>query len=162
MSITPYSFKFQILILKMLNKSLPHIIFNKWTFMIWCPIWWQYVQRGKFGLGTLSTLWIPLFHSLGTPLTMLPLCWLNLGSLYLTFITTWTCSTTISFAFGKTIVSCIVTSTSSIPLEILIPWVAASCSMTRWIKGSKFLNSFFKLFIFLIVSIIKKWSKYVP
>jgi hypothetical protein len=44
----------------------------------------------------------------------------------------------------------------------LIPWVAASCSMTRWIKGSKFLNSFFKLFIFLIVSIIKKWSKYVP
>jgi hypothetical protein len=27
--------------------------------LIWCPILWQYVQHGEFGLGTLFTLWIP-------------------------------------------------------------------------------------------------------
>ncbi len=26
--------------------------------LIWCPIWWQYVQHGELGLGILFTLWI--------------------------------------------------------------------------------------------------------
>ncbi len=31
MSMIPYFYKFQILILELFNKSFPHIIFNKWT-----------------------------------------------------------------------------------------------------------------------------------
>jgi hypothetical protein len=74
----------------------------------------------------LFTLWIPLFQSLGTPLTMLPFYWLNLGSLYLALTTTWTPFATIGFTLGKTIVSCLVTSTDSTLLHILIPWIVAS------------------------------------
>jgi hypothetical protein len=33
LSIIPYSCRFWIQILEMLSKSLPHIIFNKWTFI---------------------------------------------------------------------------------------------------------------------------------
>jgi hypothetical protein len=33
-------------------------------------------------------------------------------------------------ALNKTVVSCLITNTSSIPLDILIPWVAVSYSTT--------------------------------
>jgi hypothetical protein len=41
--------------------------------------------------------------------------------LYLTFITTQTLSTTVGSTFGKTTVSCLVTSIDSTPLDVLIP-----------------------------------------
>jgi hypothetical protein len=59
---------------------------------------------------------------------MLPFCWLNMGSLYFTLTTTRTHSTNVSFAFNKTTIFYLVSSTSSTPLDILIPWVATSCS----------------------------------
>jgi hypothetical protein len=79
------------------------------------------VQHGKFGLGTLFTMWIPLFQSLGTPLTMLPFYWLNLGSLYLILIAIGTHYAIVDSIFSKTKVSCLVVSTNSTPLDILTP-----------------------------------------
>jgi hypothetical protein len=61
---------------------------------------------------------------------MLALCLLTLSSLYLIFTTIGAPFPTISYALGKTIVSCLVTSIGITPLDILIPWVAASCSTT--------------------------------
>jgi hypothetical protein len=55
---------------------------------------------------------------------MLPLCWLNLGSLYLTLTTINTPCATIAFAFGKTIISYLITNTSSTLMDISMPWVA--------------------------------------
>ncbi len=130
MSMIPYSCKFWIYILEMFNKSLPYIIFNKWTFIDLMSNYWQYVQCGEFSLGTPFTQWIPLFQSLGTLLTMLPFYWLNLGSMYLTLTATRTPSITIVSTLRKTTISCLVTSTNSTPLGILIPWVATSCSTT--------------------------------
>jgi hypothetical protein len=86
------------------------------------------VQRGKFGLGTMLTLWIPLLQSLGSSLLMLPFYWLILGSLYFIFTTIGTPSATVGSTLGKILVSYLVTSTSSMPLDILIPWVVTSCS----------------------------------
>jgi hypothetical protein len=98
--------------------------------LIWCPIWWQYVQRGGLGLGIMFTLWIPLFQSLGIPLTMLPFYWLNLSSPYLILTTISTPSTAVGFALGKTTISCLPTSIYSSPSHIWMPWVATSC-LTR-------------------------------
>jgi hypothetical protein len=89
--------------------------------LIWCPTWWQYVHYGELSLGILFTLWIHLLQSLETPLTMLPLWWLNLGSLYFTLIATCTPFATIGFAFGKIIISYLVTNIGSTPLDILMP-----------------------------------------
>ncbi len=88
------------------------------------------MQHGGLGLGTLLTLWIPLLQSLGTPLRMLPLCRLNLGSLYLTFIATSTPSVIIGPTFGKTIISSLIANISSTPLDILMPLITALCSTT--------------------------------
>ncbi len=93
-------------------------------------IWWQYAQRGEFGLGTLFTLWIPLLQSLGIPLTMLPIYWLTLGSLYLTFIAIGTPFAIVGSILGKITFSCLVISIGLTPLDILIPWVTTSCSTT--------------------------------
>jgi hypothetical protein len=48
-----------------------------------------------------------------------------LGSLYFTLIITSTPYVIIGSTFGKIIVSCLVTSTSSTPLNILMPWTTA-------------------------------------
>ncbi len=52
MSMIPYFCKFWIQILQMFNKSLPHIIFNKWTFidlmsnlMVVCATWIIWFQN---------------------------------------------------------------------------------------------------------------------
>jgi hypothetical protein len=58
-SMVVYSYKFWIQILEMFNKSLPHIIFDKWTFidlmsnlMAVCATWrvrsWNYVHTMNF------------------------------------------------------------------------------------------------------------------
>ncbi len=87
------------------------------------------MQHGNFGLGTLFRLWTLLFQSLRTPLTMIPFHWLNMGSFYLTFTSTWTPFAIVGYVFSKTIISCLITSANSTPLDILIPWVATSCSI---------------------------------
>ncbi len=87
------------------------------------------MQCGELGLGIIFTLWILLLQSLGTFLTMLPFYWLNMGSLYLILIATCTPSPTIGYVLGKTIVSYLVTSIGSTPLDILIPWAMASYSI---------------------------------
>ncbi len=89
--------------------------------LIWCPTWWQYVHCGELGLGTLFTLWTHLLQSLGTPLTMLPLWWLSLGSLYFTLTATCTPFATIGFAFGKITISYLVTNIGSTPLTFWCP-----------------------------------------
>ncbi len=88
------------------------------------------MQHGEFGLGTLFTFWIPSLQSLGIPLSMLPLCWLNLDSLYLTFTTIETPSAIVGSTFGNTTISYLVTSIGSTPLDILIYWIATFSSMT--------------------------------
>jgi hypothetical protein len=77
------------------------------------------VQRGDIALGTLFTLL--LLQSLGTPLIMFPFCLLMLGSLYFTLITIKTPFAIVGSSFGKTTISCLVTSIGSTPLDILIP-----------------------------------------
>jgi len=76
------------------------------------------VHCGELGLGTLL---IHLLQSLGTLLTMLPLWWLSLGSLYFTLIATCTPFATIGFAFSKITISYLVTNIGSTPLDILMP-----------------------------------------
>jgi hypothetical protein len=88
------------------------------------------VQNGGLGLGTLFTLWIPLLQSLRIPPTMLPFCLLSLGSLYLTLTTTCKPYTIVGSTIGKTTIFYLVTSTSSTPLDILIPWIMNSYSTT--------------------------------
>jgi hypothetical protein len=61
---------------------------------------------------------------------MLPFCWLTIDSLYFTLIAIGTPFATVGSILGKIIVSCLVTSTDSTLLDILIPWVTASCSTT--------------------------------
>jgi hypothetical protein len=89
--------------------------------LIWCLIWWQYVQCGKFGLGTMFTPWILLLQSLRTPQTMLPFNWLNLGSLYFILKATWTPSAYVNSILGKTSIFYLITNTNSTFLDILIP-----------------------------------------
>ncbi len=67
------------------------------------------MQCGGLGLGTLFTQWIPLLQSLGTLLTMLPFCWLSLGSQYFTTIAIGKPFATIGFAFSMIIVNEITT-----------------------------------------------------
>ncbi len=88
------------------------------------------MQHGEFGLRTMFTLWIPLLQSLGAPLILFPFYWLTLGSLYLILTTIGTPSVTVGSTFGKTTISCLVTSTGSTLLDILMPWVAAFYSIT--------------------------------
>ncbi len=88
------------------------------------------MQHGEFGFRTLFTVWIPLFQSPETLITMLPFYWLNLGSLYLTLTVIGPHSTIVGSIIGKITVSYLVTSTNSTPLNFLIPLVAAFCSMT--------------------------------
>ncbi len=52
---------------------------------------------------------------------MLPFYLLSLGSLYFILTTIGTPFAIVGFAFDKTIISYLVTSTSSIPLDILMP-----------------------------------------
>ncbi len=62
------------------------------------------MHHGGLGLGILYTLWIPLLQSLRTPLSMLPLCWLNLGSLYFILTTASIPFAILGSAFGKIII----------------------------------------------------------
>ncbi len=78
------------------------------------------MQHGGLGFGIMFALWIFLLQSLGTPLTMFPFRWLNMGSLYFTLIAIGKPSTIIGFAFSKITVSCLVTSIDSNPLDILM------------------------------------------
>jgi hypothetical protein len=121
----------------MLSKSLPRIIFNKWTFidlmsnlMVVCATWkiwsWNSIHN--------VTPSIPIH----TPLTMLPFYWLNLGSLYLILIAIGTHYAIIGSTFSKTIVSCLVTSTDSTPLDILIPWITTFFQQHNESKIQKF------------------------
>ncbi len=61
-----------------------------------------------------------------------------MGSLYLALIAIGTPFAIVGSAFNMTTISCLITSTGSTPLDILIPWVTTSCSVTQWIEGSKF------------------------
>jgi len=120
--------------------------------------WWQYVQHGGLDLGTLFTLWILLLQSLGTPLTMLSLNSLSLGSLYLTMTTTST-PITIGFTLGKTTVFYLVTNTNSNSSK---HFDALNCNfLLNHITNRRFkiLSSLFKLFILMVLSIIKRWSR---
>jgi hypothetical protein len=85
------------------------------------------VDYWGLGLGSLFTLWIPLLQSLKSPLTMFPFCWLSLGSLYLILTTTSTPYAIVGSALGEIIVSCLVTSIGSTPLDILMPWIVTFC-----------------------------------
>jgi hypothetical protein len=105
----------------MSNKSLPHIIFNKWTFidlmsnlMAICAIWkvrfWNSVHTvNSFAL-------IPWNSSNNTSI-------LRIKSRFIIphFDSHKNSFCIIGFALGKTIVSCLVISTSLTPLDILIP-----------------------------------------
>ncbi len=115
------SCRFWIQILKMLNKSLLHIILNKWTFI-------NLMSNLMVVCATRRIRSWNVFHTMNSST---PILWnssnnasillMKLGSLYLILTTTGRLSPTIGFAFGKTIVSCLVTSTNSTPLNSLIP-----------------------------------------
>ncbi len=113
----------------MISKLLLHIIFHKWTFIDLMSNLMVVGTMWRIKSWNLFTLWIPLPQSLIT-VTMLPFCWLNLGSLYFNFTTIGITFVIVVSILGKTIVSCLVTSTDLAPLDILITWIVASCSTT--------------------------------
>jgi len=117
----PYFCRFYIQIMEMFSKSLLHIIFNKCTFidlmsnlMVVCATWkiwsWNFVHIMN------PSVLIPWNSSNNTSILLI-----KYGFTYLTLTTTITPSVTIGFAFSKTIVSYLVTSSGSTPLDIIIP-----------------------------------------
>ncbi len=113
--------RFWIHILEMLNKSLPHIIFNKWTFidlmsnlMAICAMCkvrsWNYVHIMN------SSAPIPWnsYNNASILLIKYGFTIPHSNSHMYTFVI-------VGFAFGKTTISCLVISTSSTFLNILIP-----------------------------------------
>jgi hypothetical protein len=85
----------------MLSESLLHIIFNKWTFIDLM----SNLMTIRASLRVKSWNSIRTMNSsaptLQTPLTMFPLCWLNLGSLYFTLTTIGTPCVTHPQAFWR-------------------------------------------------------------
>ncbi len=114
------SYRFWIRNLEMFNKSLPHIIFNKWTFidlmsnlMEVCATW---KVRSWNSIHTLNSFTLIFWDSSNNASTLL----IKYG-LYLILIATCTPSITVGFALGNTTISYLVISIGSTPLDILMP-----------------------------------------
>jgi hypothetical protein len=110
--------------MEMLSKSLPHIIFNKWTFidpmsnmMAICATWriwsWNYVDTMN------SSTLIPWNSIINVAIMLINIRFIvpHFYNHKNTFCYYW-------FFFGKTTIFCLVTSTGSTFLDILIPYVA--------------------------------------
>ncbi len=134
----------------MFNKSLPHIIFNKWTFI-----------DLMFNLMTICALWrVKSWNFIHFMNSFAPIPWdssnnastllIKSSSLYLTLIATCTPFAIVGADFGKIIISYLVRNIGSTLLDI---FYALSCSFfLNHIMNQRFkiLNSLFKLFIFMV------------
>jgi hypothetical protein len=120
MSMIPYYCKFWIQILEMPNKFLPHIIFNKWTFIN--------LMSNLMAICATWRIWFWNFIHIVNPSTIIP--WNSYNYAFIILIKSgFTIPHFYSqrntyyywFTLGKTIVFSLVTSIDSTPSDIFIP-----------------------------------------